>query len=126
MIVSVILLMKIGEFCVVIIHHAAVVAIIFVIIHVLLGVVPLWQTGRIWAAVRLNILIVGHGISTAHRGILFSGAGELMPQMIAMVSKSRLSSKYGSEGQCGQDKRYFHHMCDMLIEYIILILRLAI
>ncbi|WP_156669256.1 hypothetical protein [Plesiomonas shigelloides] len=113
--------MNIGEFCVVIIHHAAVVAIIFVIIHVLLGVVPPWQTGRIWAAVRLNILIVGHGISTAHRGILFSGAGDLMRQMIAMVSKSRLS-----EGQCGQDKRYFHHMCDMLIEYIILILRLAI
>lgn len=79
MIVSVILLMNIGDFCVVIIHHAAVVAIIFVIIHVLLGVVPLWQTGRIWAAVRLNILTVGDGISTAHRGILFSGAGELMP-----------------------------------------------
>lgn len=108
-----------------IIHHAAVVAIIFVIIHVLLGVVPLWQTGRILAAVRLNIL-VGYGISTAHRGILFSGAGDLMLQMIDMVSKSRLSSKYGSEGQCGQDKWYFHHMCDMLIEYIILILRLAI
>ncbi|KAB7653635.1 hypothetical protein [Plesiomonas shigelloides] len=118
--------MNIGEFCVVIIHHAAVVAIIFVIIHVLLGVVPLWQTGHILAAVRLNILIVVHGISTAHRGILFSGAGDLMLQMIAMVSKSRLSSKYGSEGQCGQDKWYFHHMCDMLIEYIILILRLAI
>lgn len=123
MMVSVILLMNIGEFCVVIIHHAAVVAIIFVIIHVLLGIVPLWQTGRIRAAVRLNILTAGDGISTAHRGILFSGAGELMLQMIAMVSKS---SKYGSEGQCGQDKRYFHHMCDMLIEYIILILRLAI
>ena len=126
MIVSVILLMKFGEFCVVIIHHAAVVAIIFVIIHVLLGVVPLWITGRILAAVMLKMLIVGGGISTAHRGILFSGAGDLMLQMIAMVSKSRLSTKYGSEGQCGQDKRYFHHMCDMLIEYIILILRLAI